>query len=227
MAWSLIAKTSAAGLSNPTTPAINTTGANLILFAMSATVSPSPGMQDSANNTWHTAGTSLSGNFQWGLFYAFNPTTSNSHTFELTGTDIEGALAVLAYSGATTTNPLDQGDSTSGSGLTISIGPITPTENGELIVASAHNQNVGTTLSVNSGMTVQEFVDAVGSTNFGVGIATFVQTTAAMIDPTFTFGSTQTSPSGAAIGSFEVPPSGGPPGPTGFIGTRIGQIGMI
>jgi hypothetical protein len=93
--FQLVAHTGASLNTSPvTTPAIDTTGATLIIIAAADDVAPSV-PTDSAGNTWTPLtlwdqGTTMLVR----LFYCVNPTTSTSHTFTVAG-DVPG-LAVEA-----------------------------------------------------------------------------------------------------------------------------------
>jgi hypothetical protein len=97
------------------------------------------------------------------------------------------ASAVTCYSGIATTSPLDQSSSMYISSATPTVwgpGSITPGQNGELIITSNNNAN-GNFVSVSAGFT-KETNSAPTSTEVSY-LADFVQTTAAAINPSWTF----------------------------------------
>jgi len=164
-------------------PAINTTGADLLVAVIAQGSSPVT-ITDSAANTWVTA-VSL-GNET--ISYVGSPTTSATHTFSLTNPN-GSAIAVLAYSGSRA-SPLDQtriaavttGAFTSQPGV-----GITPTANNELIInGGCFTRSIGS-VSIDSGLTVRQFLDGRGVFGFfGAVAADFVQPTAGLINPTMT-----------------------------------------
>jgi hypothetical protein len=187
MTWALIAHTGVINDgSNPITSSpINTTGADLfVIFAVKqndVVIAPT----DSQSNTWVSCGASVAlafGDVVKG-FYVASPTTSSSHTFSMIGVD-NPHIVVGAYSGSVA-SPLDQYNGILDPGVPFQPGSITPTENGELIIACLSGLWGGTP-TINSGTITdsQEF-SLSPFTYYSLAQAYFVQSTAATVNPTW------------------------------------------
>lgn len=192
MSWSLVTSTFKSGYASAvTTSALDTTGADLIVvqsFAGYANSTP-PVITDSKGNTW----TKLTPQNDavpccMVFYYCSNPTVGAGHTFTGTCTGNQNQnIAVQAWSGSAA-SPFDVQNGLANGGYvgssTIQAGSITPSVNGELIVAGcgSYNYDQSGSATINDGFTV------VGSDYTGAsGNAYFVQTTAAAINPTWTW----------------------------------------
>ena len=129
MAIGVVASTGKAGTQNGVTSnAIDTTGANLIVLAVSyygglGNTLIAGEVSDSKGNTWTALtnrGSNNAGNVR--LFYCSNPTVGSGHTF--TASDSGGggtypSLFAIALSGAKTSSPFDleNGSNTTSPGL--------------------------------------------------------------------------------------------------------------
>lgn len=187
MAFALIAHTTATG-SGTNTPAINTTGANLIIIGVSWETS-TPAISDNQGNTYTLIASQNSGGGLGAssLYYCSSPITSASHTF--TATSEIPAIFVQAFSGAASSLPLDQHNSANTtSGSTIQPGSVTPSAANELLVSVAQASSGGgqTLNSVGSGFTITD-KEAGGPSVFSSGMAYLIQTSATAENPTFTF----------------------------------------
>ena len=212
MGWSLVAAGKAVAASAPTTAALNTTGANLIVCVVEQYNGATKGtVTDSKGNTWTQltgAGTSIA---YVDIWYCASPTVGTSHTFTYSsGSNLFGGIFVQAWSGAAT-SPFDQQNALANSTSinTVQAGSITPTVNGELIVAGLCKTDNTTTSSINSGFTVSNEAPWASGVNEGGSDAYLVQTTAAAINPTWTVGGTVSFNLAAAIASFKVSTGGG------------------
>lgn len=208
MAFALIANAAAAGGTNATTTSsINTTGANLIVIAVASyAVASVPVITDSNSNTWtNIINTASAANGRASLFYCLNPTVGAGHTFTATRTGGYQNLAVVAFSGAKATSVTDQSNgATTGAATALATGSITPSEDNELIV-SALCFNAVNTIAIDSGMTISNQVNYVSGVNFGIMCAYKIQTTAAAINPSASWGtSTQAE---ISIASFKAEPA--------------------
>ncbi len=181
------------GTSGGTTASIDTTGMNLIVVAVGGYHGATPTLSDSAGNSYSTAPPADVGyDPMLRVFYKYAPTTSATHTFTLTGTNLYGKISVATFSGAAT-SPLDQELSNySASATSLATGSITPTQDNELVLALiSNNQPFGSTPTV-SGYTVGPWVTADGNAN-GAGIAYLIQTTATATNPTWAWTTTSKS----------------------------------
>ena len=178
---SLVASVSAVGVGNagdPTTSAIDTTGANLIVAAIYyVTGASSLAIVDSASNTW-TPLTSRGGSLIAKMYYCAAPTTSGTHTFSLDGNNSFSGIAVAAFSGANA-SPFE---AESGAAAT-QPGSITPAGDGRLFV-TAWGRNDATTLTINSGFTIAQQTAYAPGAGLEVGLAYKIQTTAGAENPT-------------------------------------------
>jgi hypothetical protein len=179
-----------------TTSQINTTGANFIVIGLSwynpgaaATLSDSNGTT-SPLNTW-TGLTSVidpSGNSAR-LFYCYGPTTAASQTFTVGGGTNFPNIMVSAFSGALT-SPFDQENShgSNAGGLTSSQdgAAITPVQNNELVITML-NAGGGSGYTVNGGFNLLDNVTYVSGRDYGGAMAWLKQTTAAPVQPTWSW----------------------------------------
>ncbi len=152
-----------------TTPAINTTGASLIVVGLHVYNSTSTvSITDSMNNIWHhlkAYGTSAGGdnsgyNGYAQIWYAYHPTTSPEQTFSVNGASSNyPVLTVTAWSGiATDSDPYDTGNgSTTNSGNTISTGSVAPASAGELLISAfSSGDSNGTDFGIDSGFNISD-----------------------------------------------------------------------
>lgn len=215
MSWTLKANTGGATApSGGTTSPIDTTGANLIVVAISDyAIQPASILSDSKSNTWNAL-TPAIGSAPYErttLYYCYNPTVGAGHTF--TATSPSGftypSINVSAWSGSAA-SPFDVENGGGSPGVSsIQAGSITPSANGELIIAANCFEHTAA-WSIDSGFTITDQDVYGGGNNFGGAMAYFVQTTAAAINPTWT--NSQSNNVSAAIASFKV--SGAPPAAT-------------
>lgn len=204
MAYALIANTAAATSDTfaVTTGAINTTGANLIVIAVTDYVglSASPTPTCNQGNTYvGLTGQEASGFTHIRLWYLFNPTTNASHTFSspTTGQIRHPTILVAAFSGAQS-SPFDQQNGTTGS-TPIAAGSITPSQDNELII-SAVGFNATGGATVNESMSETNDVEYESGVNLAGVMAYKIQTTATAINPTWALSSSE---SAAVVASFK------------------------
>lgn len=212
MAYALVANTiSTGGADGSTTPAIDTTGATILICVVSNyEVSAAPTLSDSKTNTWNGLTVRSNGavaNDEVRIFYATNPTVGTLHTFTVTGTGSYSLVAVAAFSGAATTTPFDvENGAVAGANTSLATGSITPSENDELIIAGISFENPDT-LSIDQAMTITNQVPWSSGVTFGCALAYKIQTTAAAINATWSW--TTSDNIAVAIGSFKAAPGGG------------------
>lgn len=168
------------GAGSGTTSAINTTGADLIVLALSG--NPGTGTPtDSQSNTWTGLGSFASDfNSAVQIWYCASPFTSASHTF--TDSDSQSSICAAAFSGSNTI-PIDTSTGTHNLPVPNSTCPsITPGQNNSLIITIGGTGWTNTT-TIDQGFTVTDFVD-LGSV-FSIEMAYLIQGTAAAVNPTF------------------------------------------
>ena len=195
---------------------LNTTGANFIVLSVVHNDNASQTITDSNNNTW----TPLTQYSQFAaaacqIFYAVNPTVGSGHTFTSTfGSTGSGGIVVSAWSGVATSSP---GDGSNGTGYFastgIQAGSITPSVNGDLIIAAISCDNPSGPYTVDSSLTILQSALLIAGTSQGLAHAYLIQSTAGAINPTWTTGG-GSSFGGVAIAAFKAGAGGG----TTFIG---------
>jgi hypothetical protein len=167
-----------------TTPAINTTGATLLVVMVSSATT-SPTLSDSKSNSWNALNIATSAGGQKGqLYYASSPTVGAGHTFTAAGVNTFPAVAVLAFSNVKLVSPFDQQNTSN----TSQPGSITPSQSNEVIVTGLHVSNLSVPPSIDSGFSVPVYSLHAGGVSYGVAISYLVQTSAAAINPTWNAG---------------------------------------
>ena len=203
MAFALVASTERAGAG--TSPAVDTTGADLLVAVLSAGATLSA-PSDSKGNTWTKLNT-YTGSFssELAIYYVAAPTVGSGHTFTANGST--PGLCVAAFSGAATSGPFDEQNGQVEGASPRSTGSVTPTENDELVVAGAGGLYSGG--SIGAGFTVAQDVNIGPGANFGSALAYLIQTTAAGVNPAWT----SANDCSAAIATFKAATSPPPPPP--------------
>ena len=207
-----IASTSAGGTSSSvTTTGINTTGASLLVvqivyYQSGGSIVPGTNFTDTYSNSWNLIKNETpSGGGGSSFYYCSNPIVGTGHTFSVSGSSLYPCISVAAYSGVSTTSPLDQssGANIAGSGTSLQPGSVTPNQNNELIVAGLAIGSTTTTTTVSPPFFAPL---AVSGAAFAVDISDLVQPTAAAVNPTWTFtgGSFGSS---ASIATFKQAPT--------------------
>jgi hypothetical protein len=204
VAYSVVASVAANGNSGGSlTGAVDTTGANLIIVAVSfSTSGAAPTLSDNKGNTW--TGLTAQANVSEAtvrLYYSYNPTVGTGHTLTIAGATSFSTLSVLAVSGAAS-SPFDQENGATSGSSAIATGSVTPGEDNELLAAAAAYAGNGTA-TVDGGFTVSAQADYSAGNSYGCVLTYLIQTSAAAANPTITCpssgGSTNTA---AAIATF-------------------------
>ena len=206
-----------AGNSNSiTTPALTTTGANLMVAGCTYLNSGTfTSVTDSKSNSYTClTPTTSNGNEITRLCYATNPTVGTSHTVTFNGTGIFGSIAVAAFSGVTTSSPLDQQNKNqTANATTLQPGSVTPGQANEVLVTVLGYKTAGFPISIDGSYTITDSAEFTAN-NYGISLAYLVQTSPAASNPTWTRGAGNDDVS-AQIATFIPAPSGYIP-PTGF-----------
>lgn len=174
---------------SPTTAAINTTGATLVVVMVHVGFDTGT-ISDSVGNTGWTEETMVNtaGNITRSWWKA-SPTTNAAHTFTYNGTAAFGTICAVAFAGTATASPRDQisaGGGTAGAGvLTQQGGSVTPSEANEVVVSVA---GLGDTVTAIDGSFTPNppTHSAAGGNGPGSGLAYLIQTSAAAANPTWT-----------------------------------------
>lgn len=177
-----------------TTPAIDTTGANLIIYGVSI-VNGSFTITDNKGSPTLTKlteqGDAFDGIRSNQICYAISPTVGTGHTFTFANSassfSVLEVLAVKKSSGTPTFDTQNGFSQSSGaSAESFQVGSVTPAGDNELIVTSAVWNN-NQTPTIDSSFTFSDW----GSTptagvNMG-GLAYLIQTTGGTVNPTWSF----------------------------------------
>ena len=177
----LVVHAMASGLNTGTTPARNTTGANLIVLNCGSSGPISLNPTDSLGNVWIPLGAySFEGQFNQ-LFYCINPTVGAGHTFTLTAISTPDAAPIIGMQAWANTSGgwAVQGGNVNNI-VPTTAGTVTPNENGTLIIAAFSGIFPTETPSINSGFTISDYLNA---SDGNAAMAYLVQATAATVSP--------------------------------------------
>lgn len=209
MAYALIASVTSAAANTHTSGAIDTTGANRLLVAISDD-SGAGTLSDSKSNTYTLDKQSTDTGPRVRIYRCDSPTVGSGHTFTLTGSAVYGVLMATAWSGADTGSGMDQSNQASSAATTLAVGSVTPTVDNELLLYAA---GCGPTVnSVDIG-TLLLSVPGVGGVNYGGGLGYQIQTTATARNPTFTMSGSGNNR--GAIATYKASAGGGADSVTG------------
>jgi hypothetical protein len=201
VAYALVAHSTIAGTNGGTSGAIDTSGANLLIFGLAYVNAGSVAASDSKSNTWADLTDPGPSSPQGRISYAKNATTGASHTGTGTGSGVFLGACFAAFSGADTASPFDQQSTGLGAGLTsLQAGSILPGSDNQLIIATLSGFGQSS-IAIDSGFTIIDTVVSSGGTNYGCATAYKIQTTAIAVNPTWSWtGSTAAT---AEIASFK------------------------
>jgi hypothetical protein len=191
MGWTLKAHIGAAlGVNGGTTAAIDTTGADLLLIALTYQGAAAPTFSDSKSNAAPTSiisAQNTNSNFTVALWYIPTPIVGTGHTFTLTRTGSFCSVAVQAWSGSSGSGTLDQsnGNASALFGTTVQPGAVTPGASGELLV-TAVEADVLAGMSIGAGFTISDQIGFLSGTAEGIGMAYLVASGSLPTNPTWT-----------------------------------------
>lgn len=215
-----------------TTPSVTTSGSILILNAEGSGNSNPSGwtITDALNsipttNIWHhlTEQNSGSPGAAAVIWYAYNSSggalqTGALHTFTATsGSPVAISLALTCFSGSlTSSDPFDKQNGANGASITsLASGSITPSQNGELVIA-AGGMRIGTAYTANA-VTVDKALDYVTGTLSGIALGHVIQTSATAVNNTWSMsGSGQMA---SVIASFKAAGTG----PAAIVKHKVNQ----
>lgn len=175
----------AGGSGGGTTNAVDTSGANLVVYGRPRFSAPT--ITDSKSNTITplTEQTAVAPNYL--MLYAENAVTGASHDATAAGGSSFSSLIMSAYSGAATSSVLDQQAGASGVSVNRAPGSLTPSEDNCLVVTGIGWDGDGLVLSIDGGFTIREQEAYSGGNNYGTAMADLIQTTAANANPLWTW----------------------------------------
>lgn len=191
----------------PTTPGVDTTGANVIQLCMCAFGTVSAPI-DNYSNTWRLVTSKFSGNCTLYFYDCIGPTVGTGHTF--TTPNSTTSLTMEAWGMLSPSVDVSNGSATFFSGRTSTYqdGGVTPTNAGSLIISAFLGGTFDPTgMSIDSGFTITDVISSGGY--FGSGLAYLIQTTAISENPTWTIPNT-TNDVGIinVVYTAPIPPSG-------------------
>lgn len=201
----LIAHVTTSG--NTASAGINTTGATCLVCGLVwDQADTQPTITDSNSNVWlglTARGPSTDTRFR--LFYSVAPIVGAAHTFTATAVFTSQALAVGAFDTVSGVLPFDQENgSSNNSTASFPTGSITPTTDGQLIVAGL-GIGANKTVAIDSSLTISDQL-AFGGGHYGVALAYYYQPTAGAINPSWSWtGNTNATD---AIASFKATSGG-------------------
>ncbi len=166
--------------SNVTTSAIDTTGADLIIIAVSE---------------FYATGTLIQ------LFYKQAPTVGSGHTFSCSDGAAYPAIAIVAFAGSIA-SPFDQQNTGSNAFASTAggSGTVTPSNTNQLIFIGI-STGTASTYSVDSGFSISDQISLSSGHNEGLAVAYLVQTAASAVAPTFTY--TSSNNEAASMATFK------------------------
>jgi len=188
---------SASATGTATTPALNTTGASLLIVGISW-FSGTPTVSDSKGNSW-TGLTSFKDSVSNILFSRFYHCISPSsvgggHTFSVTSTSVGYCVInVAAFALSSGTPAFDTQNGTSPNETSVSSmtgGSVTPAGSNELFLAMVTWHTVGVTVSINSSFAITNQKDE--GEGISGALAYKIQTTGGAENPTWTPTTSQT-----------------------------------
>lgn len=180
---------------------INSTGADLIIVVVSVDAGASGGPANTqindnvggnSNTCWGPAGSwnvaqAVAGHPTTEIWSCHNPTfTGVTHTITIGQAASFPSIYAAAYSGSGMGTVLDQISSGTDTGVTISPGSITPSQNCELVISSTAD-DTGAVDVVDGSMTLLNALGTVGGSNGGA-FAQSIQTVATAINPVWAVG---------------------------------------
>lgn len=168
--------------STATTPAVDTTGATLIVVTIGIAAAQGNTIADSAGNTY-TARTQKNGAAGGSrIWYVASPT--NSATLTVTVTSVVSSIEMTAWSGTATSSPFDVEGAGGTGNTTVQPGSVTPSQNNSLIITGIGSTNTNT-FTIDSSFTISDQFGGSG-TAVPSGQAYLIQGTAAAVNPTWT-----------------------------------------
>lgn len=192
MSFTLVADTSArdaTGAGHATTPAVDTTTADLIVITAASDTNATP--TDSYSNTWTGLTARTVSGLTTRIWYCNPPSGKHGtgHTFTVTAGI--SSLCIMAFKGAEQVSVFDvENGATSASAASLATGSVTPTNNNSLVYTgvSANNQVQIQTVSA----PFSQLDNQTGTSSaFSVSNAYEIQTTATARNPTWTDASAQ------------------------------------
>jgi hypothetical protein len=191
MTIGILTHTGAGGVDGATTPAIDTSGATLLVmaFAWWPGGNPTPAIGDSKSNTW-TPMTVIdaSGELAMRFWYVASPTVGLGHTFNFSGVSAYGGLTVCGFSGTKLALPWD-GQEVSGASdpqsSPLTLPSLTPVQANSLVVTAAAFDNDSSSMTGVTGAALLQREE--GNTGQACHFAAIVQTARVACTPAWSW----------------------------------------
>lgn len=199
------------GINGGTSSSIDTSGADTIFFTVGNIGGAGVAVSDSNSNTWTLVKAQDNGNGLYSTIYrsATPATVGTGHTFTATLTNGQVSIGVSAWTGGATSSIDDQTNGQGGIFTATSLpGPITPTQDGTLVIAAAAcSDDNREPSSIDSGFTVTGS-HVSGSFSINNGHYYLVQGSAAALDPTITIPAGSATLFASTIANFKAAAAG-------------------
>ncbi len=179
-----------ADASEATTPAMDSSGANLLVVMFFTYAGFPATITDSKSNTWtYATPVTLGGAIEMSVAYCHSPTVGSGHTFTMNVATLDFSyLTAIGFSGAAAAAGYD----TTVAGFSFGTntqqpGSLTPVEDNEVLITFLYGTDTGASnLTINSGFTEVEDIAVSDNSNSQIGLAYKIQTTAGAENPTWT-----------------------------------------
>lgn len=166
-----------------TSATLDSTGANFLIACVSNFGGGADGtVTDNKSNTWNLKTRFIGGVSSVQCSWSKPTSVGSGHTVSNTST--QPSIGFAAFSNVNA-SPFDTEVGTNGASTNPAGGSITPSANGALLVSSTGNLT-DSSGSIDSSFILIGSYQGVSGNNFGFGMAYFLQTTAAAINPTWT-----------------------------------------
>lgn len=198
------------GSNGGTSSAMNTSGADLLVAAVTLALGGSVTLSDSKSNSWTAGPEASNGATTLRLYYSVPTSVGSGHTFTISGTSVFSSISVQAWAGAHT-SPFDQeNDNAADPVSSIQPGSVTPSDNGQLLVTAMHNSGdtSDASRSIDTSFATPYQKGLVGGASYAIASSYFVQSSAAAINPSWSW-STGATAGLAVIASFKASAGGG------------------
>lgn len=185
----LQASSSASGAGGGTTSGINTTDCDLFVIVVGFySASPITSVSDSKGNSWSSLTLYNSSAYAIRIYYCKPTSVDTSHTFTVSGTTIYASFGVLAFKNTAQSSVVDveNGTGTIATGSSRQPGSVTPSQNNSLIITGIVYDGINS-FSIDSSFTVEQQLSYIGGTRMGFGVAYLIQSTAAAVNPTWSW----------------------------------------
>jgi hypothetical protein len=187
-----------------TTDAIDTSGANLIYWAISRySAGIIDTFTDSKGNTWTLHGTATTpGGAEILHYYCIDPLTGSGHTFNVTsevGSPTFPTVGILAFSGASG-GVLDYGEIEINSGTSAPIGSVTPASDNAVLVSAVSLLSSVSGVGIAGGsLALEDFHNWVSTHSMGIATAYEIQGAASAVSATWSWTGTTSAAAGVVV----------------------------